>query len=164
MIDPAAYTILIRRTLIDDEICFEARVSELPDVIAYGDSNEEAYSLAIEAIETTSAIFKEKGKAMPAPKEINDDFSGRITLRAPSSLHRSLSDAAEIENVSLNQYLVGVLSFHSGFCYSRTFPAGYWQSGTMAAAPTVRKSQIKNRLTLVSSQNLDNGSTWPQTG
>jgi len=159
MIDPRAYTISIRRTLIDGYTCYEARVSELPDVIEYAEAYEDAYSLAIETIQATATIFQEKAKAMPAPKEVNDDFSGRVTLRVPSSLHRSLSEAAEIENVSLNQYLVGVLSFHTGFCYSRTLPTGY---SAPVAATTVTKSQSKKGLTLVSSQNLDDGLTWAQ--
>lgn len=164
MIDPAAYTISIRRTIIDGYTCYEARVSELPDATEYAETYEEAYSLAIETIETTAAIFQEKGKTMPAPKEISDDFSGRVTLRVPNSLHRSLADSAEMENVSLNQYLVGVLSFHTGFCHSRTFATDYWNPITVGAAPAAKKSQSNNRLTLVSSQNLDNGLAWKHTG
>ena len=41
---------------------------------------------------------------------IRSQFSGRITLRTPESLHRGLIEKAQSEGVSLNQHLVYVLS------------------------------------------------------
>ncbi len=35
-----------------------------------------------------------------------EDYSGRLVLRIPRSLHRELKKAAEIEGVSLNQYML----------------------------------------------------------
>ncbi|MFA5633320.1 MAG: hypothetical protein WC997_17605 [Porticoccaceae bacterium] len=37
----------------------------MPDLAEYGDTAEEAYALAIDAIETTAAALAEKGKPMP---------------------------------------------------------------------------------------------------
>lgn len=42
----------------------------------------------------------------------------RLTLRLPESLHRRLVDAAEREDVSLNQYLVYLLAQGSASPYS----------------------------------------------
>ena len=39
-----------------------------------------------------------------------EDYSGRLVLRIPRSLHKALKDAAAIEGVSLNQYMIYKLS------------------------------------------------------
>ena len=108
------YNITIRHGVFEDEPCYEARVRELPDIVEYGDTFEEAYELAIDAIETTAEIMAEKGRPMPQPMDIPDDFSGRVTLRLPKTLHRRLAQDAEEEGISLNAYLVYVLTHFSG--------------------------------------------------
>jgi predicted HicB family RNase H-like nuclease len=117
MIDASKYTITIRKGDFDGEECFEARIAELPDVAEYADSYEEAYALAIDTIETTAEIFAEKGKVMPSPIIPLDDYSGRVTLRLPKSLHRTLSQAAEKDGISLNQHLVNMLSYCTGYTH-----------------------------------------------
>ncbi len=114
-IDPHAYNITIRRDSFEGEVLFEARVKELPDLAEYGESYEEAYDLAVDSIETAAEAFQEKGRDFPPAMVPVDGFSGRVTLRLPRSLHRSLAKVAEDEGVSLNQHLVNVLSYYSGF-------------------------------------------------
>ena len=104
--NPYAYNITVRECVFDGESLFEARVKELPDVREYAESAREAYDLAIDTIET----------AFPASPQ--DQFSGRMTLRLPKSLHRALASAAEDEGVSLNQHLVTALA-----CHMRNVPA-----------------------------------------
>jgi len=118
VIDPHAYNINIRRDSFEGKILFEAHVKELPDLKEYGESYEEAYGLAIDAIETTAEAFSEKGRKFPEPNIPMDDFSGRVTLRLPRSLHRELAKTAEQEEVSLNQFLVSILSNFSGYSAS----------------------------------------------
>jgi len=48
------------------------------------------------------------------PFEPADDFSGRVTLRMPKTMHRAYSRMADIEDVSLNQLLVNCLSYALG--------------------------------------------------
>src|SRR5690554_6051628 len=112
--DATKYNITVRKGIFAGEECYEARVLELPDVAEYADSFEEAYELAIDTVETTAEIFAEKGKLMPTPFEPADDFSGRVTLRMPKTMHRAYSRMADIEDVSLNQLLVNCLSFALG--------------------------------------------------
>ncbi|MCK4665373.1 toxin-antitoxin system HicB family antitoxin [Candidatus Dependentiae bacterium] len=50
----------------------------------------------------------EFGKDIPEPT--NFDFSGRFTLRIPKVLHRELKDSAKCEGISLNQFLIYILS------------------------------------------------------
>jgi predicted RNase H-like HicB family nuclease len=118
-IDACAYNITVRRGEHEGEVLYEARVKELPDLVEYGETFDEAYELAIDAIETTASILAEKGRTMPAPAIPADDYSGRVTLRVPKSLHRALAEAAEAEGSSLNQHLVNVLTYYSGFAAGR---------------------------------------------
>ncbi|MFA7098082.1 MAG: toxin-antitoxin system HicB family antitoxin [Gammaproteobacteria bacterium] len=146
MMDPHAYTIAVRRAEFEGEVCFETRVKELPDVAEYADTAEEAYALAIDTIETTAAIFAEKGKAMPEPQARADDYSGRVTLRLPRSLHRALDEAAEEEGVSLNQHIVNVLSYFAGYAAGRDRSGvDAWQSEprTVSSETRDRKVQLK---------------------
>lgn len=115
MIDAKNYNITVRKGMFDGELCFEARVAELPDIAEYADSFEEAYALAIDTIEITAEIFLEQGRTMPTPIIPADNYSGRVTLRLPKSLHRSLAQAADKEEVSLNQYLNSVLNCYASY-------------------------------------------------
>ena len=53
------YGITIRRVIEEGEACFEARVREMPDVVEYADTHDEAYELVIDTIETTEEALKE---------------------------------------------------------------------------------------------------------
>lgn len=78
MVNPENCTVSIRRGRFEDEACFEARVQELPDVVEYADSYEEAYQLALDTIQTTAHIFAEQGKRMPAPIVPVENDSGQL--------------------------------------------------------------------------------------
>ena len=93
--------------------CSRQKVKELPDVREYAKSAQEAYALAIDTIETAAAMFNESGRLFPIPAQPQDQYSGRVTLRLPKSLHRALANAAEEEGVSLNQHLVTALVSHA---------------------------------------------------
>ncbi|WP_294030805.1 type II toxin-antitoxin system HicB family antitoxin [Thiolapillus sp.] len=164
MIDPHAYNITVRRGDFEGELCFEARVKELPDLAEYGDTFEEAYQLAIDAIETTAEIFAEKGKAMPMPKDVPDEYSGRVTLRLPISLHRALAEAAENEGVSLNQHLVNTLAYFSGFAAAVTRTRGSSYKGEMVRTTPKRKiASTCSPIRLVHSSKLDPDGGWQKT-
>jgi len=147
MIDPYDYSISVRRGEFEGEICFEANVKELPDITEYADSFEEAYALVIDSIETTMEIFAEKGRDMPVPNIPANDYSGRVTLRLPKSLHRSLSDIANEESVSLNSYLCNILSYYSGFATAvETKPASLSWS---PIEKTIQQEKPKRHLKIV---------------
>jgi predicted HicB family RNase H-like nuclease len=127
MSDYQNYTISIKFGNFEGEDCFQAKVKELPDVEEYADTYDEAYMLAHDTIETTAAIFQKKGKAMPSALEEQEDFSGRITLRVPKSLHKTLVGLASTDGVSLNQYIVNTLSYDAGFSRGlKSNEAGAW--------------------------------------
>lgn len=64
-------------------------------------SADEAASLAAaEAMDDGSTVSLEELK-----REL-EEYSGKLVIRIPRSLHRDLKRAAEIEGVSLNQYML----------------------------------------------------------
>lgn len=66
---------------------------------------EESASLAkAEAMDDGSTV------SLEALKKELEDYSGKLVLRIPRSLHRALKEAAEMEGVSLNQYMLYKLS------------------------------------------------------
>lgn len=138
-VDAQAYNITVRRGEFEGELLYEARVRELPDLMEYGETFHEAYELAVDAIETTAVALTEHGRAMPAPVEPADDYSGRVTLRIARSLHRALAEAAETEGVSLNQHLVNVLTYYSGFA------AGQGPKAVQARRKCEPASLVSNR-------------------
>ena len=61
------------------------------------------------AAEAYFEALEEAGKSLPLPEKVIP-FSGQLRLRMPKSLHASLSSGAEREGVSLNTYIVSLLS------------------------------------------------------
>ncbi len=110
MFDPHAYTITVKRALIDGELLYSASVAEMPDVEAFEPTYKDAYEIAIDAIKALKVLADEAGQSFPPPLEYVQDYSGRITLRAPTSLHRQLVMRAATEKVSLNTLIVAMLS------------------------------------------------------
>jgi len=91
MFEPHEYAITVRKVSIDGEQIFEAQVRELPYVAEYAETFEEAYQLAIDTIQTSMAMFAEKGKPFPPPSQPEED-----------------------EELSLNQYILSLLSYRVG--------------------------------------------------
>lgn len=68
-------------------------------------TTEEAAHLAeAEGMDDGSTVSLEDLK-----KEL-EEYSGRLVLRIPRSLHKTLKEAAAVEGVSLNQYMLYKLS------------------------------------------------------
>lgn len=162
------YTISIRFGSYEGEDCYESRVKELPDIAEYADTAEEAYALAIDSIEVTTQVLAERGRVMPEPQILANDYSGRVTLRLPKSLHRALVQASEDEGVSLNSYMTNVLTYYSGFAAGtgQETQRAVWMSSTHETQPTKPKTNKRSRgdLQLVEASEFNEPITWRQTG
>ena len=99
----------INLTWSDEDNCYVATVSEFPGLSAFGDTPEEAVEEAKIAVEGFLKVYEEDGCPIPEP-EILKPFSGQTRLRLPKSLHAALSQEALKEGVSLNSYIVYLLS------------------------------------------------------
>lgn len=113
--DPDAYTITIRKEEVDGDIFYVGRVAEFPNISAFEDTFETARTLVIDAIQSLKKIADKTHSEFPAPYPApTDEFSGRVTLRLPKSLHAKVSRIAAQEDVSVNQYLVTAISTYVG--------------------------------------------------
>lgn len=97
----------------DDEGDFIAEVQELSGCVADGATPNEAFENIREAMRSWIGSRLEAGLEVPEPRT-EQEFSGKVLLRMPRSLHRRLSQRARVENSSLNQYIVSLLAERCG--------------------------------------------------
>lgn len=89
----------MKKELTPEEI--EARFAEIDAKGEVELSAEEKASLAAaEAMDDGTAVDLEDYK-----KQL-EEYSGKLVIRIPRSLHKSLKEAAAAEGVSLNQYML----------------------------------------------------------
>jgi predicted RNase H-like HicB family nuclease len=93
----------------EEDSGYIATIPELSGLSAFGVTREEALQELEVAKEAYLEVFKEDGCELPDPDTLNS-FSGQTRTRLPKSLHASLSREAKIEGVSLNSYIVYLLS------------------------------------------------------
>lgn len=94
---------------------FVAIAPDLPGCSAFGDTREDALKEVEVAIQAWIDSAQAAGEPIPEPSKLPrpSSYSGKILLRIPPSLHERLAKEAEIEGVSLNQWLVTVLASNS---------------------------------------------------
>ncbi|WP_233010500.1 toxin-antitoxin system HicB family antitoxin [Rheinheimera faecalis] len=113
--DPEMYTISIQKSLIDGEFLYIAKVLEIPDICEFSDTESHARELALDTISTAYDMYESEGAIFPPPftPNVDEEVSGRITLRMQKSLHKSVIEASKRDNVSVNQYINVCLAKHT---------------------------------------------------
>ena len=104
------YSVLIEAIESDGEREFSATVPDLPGCVAAGDTPEEA----LENVKGAIAVWLDDAKARGVPVPQLRRHSGRFTVRVPSWVHAELETQAVLENVSVNQYVASILTYHLG--------------------------------------------------
>ncbi len=113
--DPESYTITIRKEEDEGEILYVGRVAEFPNISAFEDTYEAAHSLVLDSIKALKGIADEMQAKFPSPYPApSDEFSGRVTLRLPKSLHAKISRISAQEGISVNLYLVTAIASYTG--------------------------------------------------
>ena len=110
----------------DDEGDFVVKVPELPGCVADGKTPNEAFENLGNAMRAWVESRLAGGLDVPEPKA-STAYSGRLVIRMPRYLHGRLAGQAENEGVSLNHYMVSLLSEASGVTEAR-------QAATVASA------------------------------
>jgi len=102
------YTIIIEPWDDGQGTYYVARVAELPHCMVHGNTPEEA----VKEIEQVKLdwIRSSLKRGLKIPEPITREYSGQIRLRIPPSIHRLLSYRAELEHVSLNQFMTSTLA------------------------------------------------------
>lgn len=77
---------------------------------AWGETYEEARGMLIEIKRELFERCLAENLPIPEPKgEDLQEYSGKMLLRMPRSLHKAVAEAAEEEGQSINAYIVGAL-------------------------------------------------------
>lgn len=97
----------------DPEGGFVVSFPDLPGCMTQADSVEAIGPMAEEARQLWIETEYEAGADIPLPSR-PATHSGKFNLRLPRVLHARLADSAERQGVSLNQYVVHILSAAEG--------------------------------------------------
>lgn len=93
----------------DEEGGYVILFPDLPGCMTQVESIEEISAAAEEIRTLWIETEYEEGEDIPLPS-YPEEYSGKFNVRLPKSLHRTLVETAEREGVSLNQYVVMLLS------------------------------------------------------
>lgn len=99
-------------TWSEEDKGFIAIVPELNDLSAFGKTYKEASEEIEVAIKNFLKTLEDEGIPIPKPKKL-EEYSGQTRLRMPKKLHRILTTDASNEGVSLNAYMVFLLTMHA---------------------------------------------------
>src|SRR5271169_2780194 len=112
---PASYLKLPYARIIIPETdgTYRGEILEFPGCIATGDTPGEALDSLEEVATEWLESALERNQSIPAPVE-ETEFSGRLVLRMPKSLHKKAARLAERDGVSLNQFIVISLAENVG--------------------------------------------------
>lgn len=101
---------------------YGALLLEFPGVVADGDTPDEAVAALDEALRTHLDVMLEQGRRIPDPL-FESDYSGRVSLRIPPSLHAEAAQLAASLGVSMNRFLSDAVARHVGAMSAREQPA-----------------------------------------
>ncbi len=93
---------------------YVAVIEDLSGCMTQGETLEETMSNILEAKSLWLEAAWESGMNIPLPSS-EDRFSGKVLLRMSKSLHRQLATSARREGVSLNLYIVSLLSGNNAY-------------------------------------------------
>ncbi|MCL2323872.1 MAG: toxin-antitoxin system HicB family antitoxin [Oscillospiraceae bacterium] len=99
------YTYEIKHMNDESGQYYYGRVLELDGCQSTADTYEELGESLKEAIEGYIETKLASGHEVPLPFDAQD-YSGKLVVRMPKSLHKDLALRAEKEGISLNQYLL----------------------------------------------------------
>lgn len=104
----------------DEDNGYIATVPEFPNLSVFGETYENALREAKTVVEGYIETLEEEKLPIPAPNKLVV-YSGQTRIRMPKVLHQRLAEQAERQAVSLNTYMVSLLSMNYNF--SRILPA-----------------------------------------
>lgn len=116
------------------------RFPEVNNCGGSGKTVELAIQDAYENLEFELAMMEEEGKPLPISNSKNN-YSGKLLVRMPKSLHERLTKIAEEEEVSINQLVVSTLSERVGLYNSLETVGAY---GVTKGMEKVLKKVIGN--------------------
>jgi predicted RNase H-like HicB family nuclease len=95
----------------DEDEGFVAVAPDLPGCSAFGQTQQEAIAELQDAIQAWIEAAQSAGNPIPVPSRPESQYSGKVLVRMPRALHSQLAEAAKTDDVSLNQYIVYLLTW-----------------------------------------------------
>jgi len=108
------YTIEVVSIPDDEGGGFTARLPEVGRFAITGDGEtpKEAIDNLRKVQRERFEEYLEKGLEIPEPQAEKEEYSGRFVVRLPKILHRQLAQEAKENGISLNQYVIYLLSYN----------------------------------------------------
>jgi antitoxin HicB len=101
------YSIVVKRDKDNaGEVCYIARVLEIPHVIGDGKTAEEAIEVLNVHMHMAIKAYLRDGLPVPEPQT---EYSGNINIRVDPELHARLAQEAAAYDMSLNKYAALIL-------------------------------------------------------
>jgi antitoxin HicB len=94
----------------EEDAGYIALATDLPGCSAFGETQDAALAELQDAIDAWVEAQRSAGNRIPQPSTPAQEHSGKVLVRMPRSLHASLALNAKIEDVSLNHFIVHLLS------------------------------------------------------
>ena len=91
----------------EDE-CFIGRCAEFPSLSAIGKNQAKALNEIMSVVQESVNWMIEDGEVLPTPLS-DQKFSGKILVRVSPEKHRELSEEAQFNNISMNQFIANKL-------------------------------------------------------
>ena len=92
---------------------FVARCPEFPGVAADGPTPQEAVAQLQTVLGMAVEVFEEDGRPLPEPR-FEPRYSGNLSLRLGSELHRRVAERAEVEGTSINSLIQTAIAYYVG--------------------------------------------------
>ena len=96
-----------------EDKCWVALAPEIMGCAAHGDTDAEALRELDAAIRLHLEVRRAAGLAIPKPAA-GQENDGRVLLRLPKTLQKSLREAALVEGISVNQYALYLIAMAHG--------------------------------------------------
>jgi antitoxin HicB len=111
----ANYKMIVYANRFGEDIEYVAEYPALKGVIGIGTCDEEAISDLKTNAEAHLQVMLEQGFMIPEPDlfDMENEYSGKLSLRISKSLHRRMVERSKNEGVSLNQFMVEGLSAYA---------------------------------------------------
>jgi predicted RNase H-like HicB family nuclease len=95
----------------DEDEGYIAVAPDLPGASAWGKTEASAISELHTVIGLWIKAARKAGNSVPGPSDRADvNYSGKFLMRVPKRLHSELAHAARVQGVSLNQYVLYLLT------------------------------------------------------
>ncbi|KKM67978.1 hypothetical protein LCGC14_1465730 [marine sediment metagenome] len=102
----------------DDDGTYTAEILEFPGCFGEGDTAGDAINDLEQAAASWIEAAIEQGQEIPPPMD-SCEYSGKINLRLPKSIHKQAARFAERDDISLNQLFLSAIAARIGaeeFC------------------------------------------------